>query len=487
MRTCRRFFRRLIVVLWAGGAVVGIAGSMGGAAASAQDRLAARGRVLFGGVVRPDLPAAVLAPAGATWRGEWGTSEVEVTGNAATFVWPERGAPLLRGNGAPPPGSFHPLPSSMAVVGVSAGADSILDGGSPSGPADGLREAILRALKRPARFVLLERELDRLPPPALSALDLLVARDRSELLGRPAIESWIRLGGHAIVIRATPEQVGRVGFGQVHGPDSRGGWGSLELPAAYAGIRPPRPTVPEPPDPQRAWPLLAVLAYVFLVWWAGRPGSRRLGVRLGTAGLIGLVGVAICFGPLPDTWATQASRSIWCLPGNGAQPWRHVCYRISSRGGAPASLATVGTGPVLFTRLPGHARLRAMVGRTRVTWAGDGWLSMLETRPPGPGIRVRRAGAKTLLAARLPAGQALDPAYWIGPGEVRALPRLESGTVCHVEEARPVGRARLLESLGDLMAAFPAPPMSGVVLGVLRGAELEGENLVYALPERVER
>jgi len=142
---------------------------------------------------------------------------------------------------------------------------------------------------------------------------------------------------------------------------------------------------------------------------------------------------------------------------------------------------------VLFTGLPGRARVRAMVGRTRVSWAGDGWLSMVEARPPGPGIRLRRAGARTLLAARLPAGQALDPAYWIGPGEVRALPRLESGTVCHVEDARPVPRERLPESLGDLMAAFPPPPMSGVVLGVLRGAELEGENLVYALPETAER
>jgi len=138
---------------------------------------------------------------------------------------------------------------------------------------------------------------------------------------------------------------------------------------------------------------------------------------------------------------------------------------------------------VLFTRVPGGARIEAAAGRTHVSWSGDGWLSLVEARPAGPGIRLRRAGARTLLAARLPEGQALEPAYWIGPGEVRVLPRLESGTVCPLQEAPRATRERLPVSLADLMAAFPPPPTSGVVVGVLRGADLEGENLVYALPE----
>jgi hypothetical protein len=338
-------------------------------------------------------------------------------------------------------------------------------------------------LKRPVRFVPLERELEALPPPVLAAIDLVVARDRAELLGRAAVATWIRLGGQAVLLSAKPGEVGALGFGRIHGPDPRAGWSALELPAAFAAIQPPRPAVPAPPDPQRAVPLLVVLFYLAAVWWAGRPGSPSRRLRLATAGLIVVTGIGIFLGPLDDVWSTQARRSIWCLAGTRAEPWRHVCHRISPRGRAGASLELDGAAPVVFTRLPGRARIEATGGRTRASWSGDGWLAWVESRPTGPGIRLRRVGDGTLLAARLPSGQALDPAYWIGPGEARALPRLEPGTVCRVEEARPVPRERLPAFLSDLVAAFPPPPASGVVLGMLRGADLQGENLVYAVAE----
>ncbi|MBN2490337.1 MAG: hypothetical protein JXQ29_05765 [Planctomycetes bacterium] len=431
------------------------------------------GQMLLGGAVRAGLPAAVWAPAGLPWQACWSGVRIEVSGNAASFLWPDDGAIRMSGPGAPPSGSVRRLPPDAALVGVLPGAAGLL---SESPALARLRDEIESGLRRRARFVRLESELQELGAAVLAALDLVAAADRAELERSPAVRGWIGIGGHGLVVE--PRGAGPLGFGTVLW--AGGAQAALaDLGGAFATVQPPCPPVPEAPDPPRVPALLAVAVFVAAVWWGAGARSRRCGLI--SAGLAA-VSAAFILGFLGEGhWTTAARRSYWLFAIQGADPWVHTCLRVAPRGDRPAEVWLPG-GPYLLTRVPEGAEVRAAPGGLRARWQGDGWLAALTTARFGEGFCAREIGGRLFVSARLPEGISLESAFWLARGEVRSLPPLRGGDAWSPEEAPPVAPAMVPEPLRSLGAALPALPLSGVLLGELRGAPLEGENHVCALP-----
>ena len=437
------------------------------------------GRVLLEGLVRPGLPVPLHVGTGAAWQGEWGQARVQVTGNAVAFLWPRHRSPLLTGPGAPPPGAFYPLPPGTTLVGVLPRAADLL---GARGEHEKTKNRLQKTLNRPVRFVGLEPDLEDLPPPVVSGLDLVVAASPSELRKYRSIWTWVRLGGSALVLE--PGKAGAPGLGRIVCPGPATAWEALDLPGAFAEIRPPMPGLPEVlPDPSRSLPALVVILYLgAVVVWAGR--IRRVGRGVQALGGIAVLvfGSGILFLAPGDLWTRKASRALWWVPGPGLKAWVHTCWQVEPRGGCRAEVLEPEAG-LVFTHVPPGAEVKAGTGAVQVRWKGKGWLAHLSTRGLGEGFRLRRAGGRTHVLARLPSGVEMRPAYWIRPGEVRGLGRLRSGEPRSVEDAERVSPEELPAVLRVLLAGLPTLGDSAVLLGRLRGESLRGENFGLVILE----
>jgi hypothetical protein len=135
------------------------------------------------------------------------------------------------------------------------------------------------------------------------------------------------------------------------------------------------------------------------------------------------------------------------------------------------------------TGAPPGSVVRARPDGVRIVWRGAGVASALETRELGEGLRIRRAGARTLISARLPAGFELVDAHLIRPGEMRALGDLGAGAAVAVEEAPRVEAGRVPPYVRSLLSGLAdGPPAAGLVFGVLRGPGLTGRHVACAVP-----
>jgi len=437
------------------------------------------GRVLFQGCVRPGLPVALHVGEGSCWKGTWGTTRVEVTGNTAAFLWPLHRPPLLSGPGAPLPTSFQPLSPRTALVGVLPRA--IPRFFSRRNHLD-LQACVQKAMNRPARFVRLEPALEELPVPVVSCLDLVVAADPGELGKHPSLWAWLHLGGRALLLDQGEDRFR--GLGRMVSPGSKGEWETLALPGAFAEIRPPVPASPAHlSPPRRGVPALAVLLYMGAVLlFSGRHGHRpRIFRMMGLGGIFFLGSGIMIFFP-SDLWTIRGNRSLWCFPGPGLDAWVHTCCRVDPRGDTRVEIRPPHD-KLLLTHLPAAALVKAGSGTTQVSWSGKGWASFLNTRPLGKGFRIRRAGSRSYVTARLPEHVEMRPAYLVRTGEVKALSPLRSGKVQCVEETESVSLEDLPGNLRTLCHGLSLRPSSSILVGSLHGENLDGENDGIAILE----
>lgn len=441
--------------------------------ALAQESRAGGGEYLLQGVVRPGLPAAIHDAEGRAWGGRWGTLRVDVKGNAAVLLWPRSGVPQLDGPGSPPPDGFRALLASEVVVGLLP--EVVRRWQADAARAERERAALEQRLRRRARFVELEEALFDLAAPVLSALDLIVALDRTELERRGPVREWVGLGGCAVVLRGPVE--GAAGLGRVlvaAGPAAEAASGLARVAAELV------PGCPQPPRPRtgsvRLWAGLVSLSFLAALGW-GAGGRRRRWVGWMPAAALGTV-VVLAFPS--SAWTLRSSCAIWGFPGEGGRAWVHSAHQVVPRGRGVADVEIESQG-LLLTAVPSGASVVARQGRIRVTWRGPGRLAGIEARDLGGGFRVRRAAGRTLIAARLPAGIELVDAHFIRPGEMRVLGTLRAGSAVAVEEA---ARAeRIPDYLRSLLRGLGRrPPMRGLIVGRLRGGGLTGRHFVCAVP-----
>ena len=437
------------------------------------------GRVLLDGVVRSAMPVAVYSPDGSSWEGEWGTSRVQVTGNAAVFLWPGASVPRLQGPGAPPADAFQSMPPGEALVGflpVAANRTS-------EEPLRGsVKRALELALGRPVRRILLDSQLEALPRPVWLALDLVVAGARAELDRFPAALEWIRLGGQALVLE--PLEARNVGLGRIQGWEPGAGTNAPSVRNAFAAIRPPRPilSADSPSGSSRVWPALMVLAYLAGLAWS--LGTRhRVPVSWRWCGLAGalLVGAGTFLAFPGGYWNVQRERSVWCFPGPGQDAWVHSARQVWTRGRGDAVVSMAKQGH-LFTHLPSGSMVRAKPGRTEVIWSGSGWVSSIGAQQLGQGLHVRQTGSRTFLSMRLPPGVSMTPAFWIEHGNVRELPVLQGGQVHCLEDVSISADRDIPEDLRSLLSTLEIPASSGILVGELRSRDLRGRHVAYAIP-----
>jgi len=332
-----------------------------------------------------------------------------------------------------------------------------------------------RALGRSVRFVRLDADLENLPPPVVSCLDLVMAAGPSELRKFRSLWAWIRLGGSALMLE--PGKTGAPGLGRVVCLDTPRAWENLELHDAFAEIRPPVPGLPEIlPEPGRSLPALAVILYLGAVALCAR-GLRRMrrGVTVMGGVAVLVLGAGLLFLVPGDLWTRKASRVLWWIPGPGQKAWIHTCWQVEPRGRNTAEVRE-SEANLVFTHVPPGAEVEAGAGAVRVRWQGKGWLAHLAARGLGEGFCLRRAGGRTHVLARLPSGMEMRPAYWVRSGEVRGLDRLCAGEPRCVEEAKRVPPEDLPAVYRTLLAGLPSLGDSGVLLGRLRGESLRGEN-----------